>query len=377
MVIQLLLSASTAVSLAFFIRSYATIRKFKPSGVPVVGQNLPTVSVCIAARNETHALAQSLERILKNDYPKLEILVLDDSSTDDTSLIIKSFASAGVRFVAGDSLPPGWLGKNHAYQTLINEASGDLILFLDVDTFIQRDTTARLVDMMSSPQVSMVSVLPRRTDIEHTSALLGTLRYHWELLLGTRKNPPAASALWIVEKAALLKDGVGLNNYGMAVRPERHLARQLHRQGAYRYFVSSKELGVTFEKRLRSQWETAVRLYYPITGRNIVQSLLFMFVLGLFIAPFVVILLLNWDKTASQWALTLIALNLVSFWIVSRRLNAKPILIFKLIFWPLMIIQEIVLLLRSIYMHVTGSVTWKGRRVSAQPISHERLEINE
>ena len=121
----LLLGFSTLAAVVLMARTVQTLRRHRYRAKEHLDSEYPSVSVCIAARNETHALAQCLERVLKSDYPKLEILVLDDSSTDDTSLIIKSFASAGVRFIPGAALPSGWLGKNHAYQTLIDEARGD------------------------------------------------------------------------------------------------------------------------------------------------------------------------------------------------------------------------------------------------------------
>src|SRR5690606_12928997 len=99
-------------------------------------QEYPSVSICIPARNETHAMAECLERVLKSDYKKLEVLVFDDNSKDDTSAIIRSFAQAGVRFVAGTELPEGWLGKNHALDVLSKEASGTYVLFMAVDTII-------------------------------------------------------------------------------------------------------------------------------------------------------------------------------------------------------------------------------------------------
>ena len=60
-----------------------------------------------------------LERVVASTYPKLEIIVLDDHSQDNTSALIKSFAHKGVRFVEGTKLPEGWLGKNHALQLLL------------------------------------------------------------------------------------------------------------------------------------------------------------------------------------------------------------------------------------------------------------------
>ena len=70
--------------------------------------DLPSVSVLIPARNEQVAMRSSLEMVLASDYPKLEVIVLDDNSVDNTSDEIKLFAHAGVRFVSGEKPPEGW-----------------------------------------------------------------------------------------------------------------------------------------------------------------------------------------------------------------------------------------------------------------------------
>src|SRR5690606_8106890 len=78
--------------------------------------DMPSVSVCIPARNEAHAMTDCLEHVLRSNYPKIEVIVLDDLSGDKTSSLIKAFAHDGVRFVEGEPLPDGWLGKNHALE---------------------------------------------------------------------------------------------------------------------------------------------------------------------------------------------------------------------------------------------------------------------
>lgn len=168
-----------------------------------------------------------------------------------------------------------------------------------------------------------------------------------------------------------------MSNYGLSVRPERHLARQLHRMGSYRYFISSSELGVTYKKRLHSQWETATRLYYPMAGRNLPKATASAAFLICLLVPLAILLSWQWDETSLQWACALLILNLLAFWIMARRLNAAPILSLRSILWPLLIFQDLMLLIRSTVTYLSGSVTWKGRRVNAQPISHNSLEINE
>jgi glycosyltransferase involved in cell wall biosynthesis len=98
---------------------------------------LPSVTLAIPARNETYALAHCLEAALQNDYEKLEIIVLDDCSQDNTSQLIKSFAHAGVRFIQGDTPAEGWLGKNQACATLLKEGAGEYIIFIGIDTQLE------------------------------------------------------------------------------------------------------------------------------------------------------------------------------------------------------------------------------------------------
>src|SRR5690606_35949029 len=160
--------------------------------------DLPSVTVCIPARNEAHALLDCLPLVIASDYERLEIIVLDDVSGDETSSLIKSFASEGVRFVKGQPLVSGWLGKNHALEGLLAEASGSYILFMDVDTRLAPQAVSNLVRFALSKRASMVSVLPRREDGWRASVIMSPLRYFWELVFNRRLLPASASNAWLV-----------------------------------------------------------------------------------------------------------------------------------------------------------------------------------
>ncbi len=370
------LAISAAVATLFLTRTVWALHRFKYRPADHASADLPSVSVCIAARNETHALAQCLERVLKSDYPKLEILVLDDSSDDDTSLIIKSFAGAGVRFIAGKELPSGWLGKNHAYQTLIDEASGDYVLFLDVDTSVAPTTVTQLVDQLLAHRKSMLSVLPRREDAFRASAVFGTMRYHWELLLGTKDSPPAASALWLVRRDRLADAGIGLAHYGLSVRPERHLARQLQRDKDYYYLIGTEKLGVGFEKRWRSQAETAFRLYFPMSGRSLWKWAIAVLIVLALLAPLPVILSWRWTAFELTWAIVDLVIISAAIRLYTARTHGTGRSL-RMIVWPALLVQELTLLVISFLKYRFGTVTWKGRAVHAQPSNRAHLEIGE
>src|SRR5438067_615110 len=76
----------------------------------------PRLSVIIPARNEGQTLESALETLLLQTYPNLEIVLINDRSTDDTPQIVERLAAkdARIRPIHLDTLPEGWLGKVHA-----------------------------------------------------------------------------------------------------------------------------------------------------------------------------------------------------------------------------------------------------------------------
>ncbi len=379
MFILILLGLSTLAILLLLYKTVWSLNRFKyrPLKTDQTVSDLPSVSVCIAARNETHALAQCLERILRSDYPKLEILVLDDSSNDDTSLIIKSFAQAGVRFIAGSNLPNGWLGKNHAYQTLIDEASGDYILFLDVDTVISISSISQLIWQVLANKRAMISVLPRRADSYRASALFGTMRYYWELILSSSSKPPASSAIWMVNRSVLADTGIGLSNYGMSVRPERHLALQLQKKKQYFYVVGGRKLGISYEKRLKSQYETALRLYYPMSGRRFVSWFIAAAFVIFLILPLVTVFGAEPFTLVWTWAASIGLLTALTFGLFTLKAYGSTAWLLRVVIGPWLLLQEFVLLTLSHVLYRLNMITWKGRPVAAQPTHHDALRLDE
>jgi chlorobactene glucosyltransferase len=100
--------------------------------------NAPLISVCIPARNEERNIRACVEAILNQDYPNFEIIVLDDRSTDSTSVILRQLAAQNDKLhpINGSDLPPGWAGKPHALYQASASAHGEWLCFLDADTFL-------------------------------------------------------------------------------------------------------------------------------------------------------------------------------------------------------------------------------------------------
>lgn len=328
--------------------------------------DLPSVTVCIPARNEAHALIDCLQRVIASDYQKLEIIVLDDVSGDDTSALIKSFASEGVRFVKGQALPKGWLGKNHALQGLLEEASGSYVLFMDVDTRLSPKAIEHMVRYALSKRASMISVLPRREDGWRASIIASPLRYFWELVFNRRLWPSSSSNAWLIRRDVLLKRFDGFKAFKNAVQPEAKIAAELAGTNEYRFLISSEAFGVAYEKKWRSQLITSVRLLYPVLGGQTALSFIAVLDLLMMLTPFIVLAILAPLGLVSPVISTLSAVIGLSFCVLYG-IYAQKVWrhgwLFGAILWPLLVLQEVILVIASTMQYKRSTVTWKGRLI--------------
>ena len=133
------------------------------------GGALPSLSVVVTARDEAAGIEATVRGLLAQRYPGLEVIVVDDRSTDGTAEILDRIAAeAGVRRAApslfvlhNDALPQGWLGKCHACHLGAGRARGDWILFTDGDVVLaQEDLLARAVAGAEDRGLDHVAVLP-------------------------------------------------------------------------------------------------------------------------------------------------------------------------------------------------------------------------
>ncbi len=350
-------------ALYFSYRLWRALRLFRIVHQPgyINPDQLPTVSVCIPARNEHSVMTECLDKVLASNYQKMEIIVYDDNSADETSTLVKAFASEGVRFIAGGDLPSDWIGKNQALQKLLDQSSGQYILFMDVDTRLGSDTLRKLVSYALSENVDMVSVLPRREDGWRWSVIFGTLRYFWELIFHDRHTPAAASNAWLIKRDTLIGLN-GLADVRAAVQPESLLAAKLALNNKYRFLIATPELGLSYEKKWHSQAHTSVRLLYPLLGSSLPRAILALLALLVLLTPFVEIV----DSLWTGWTniQTIGAIILLGYMIIYGsflRKNRAHSWLLGALLWPLAIMQEIVLLITSVERHLRKHVVWKGR----------------
>jgi glycosyltransferase involved in cell wall biosynthesis len=143
---------------------------------PAENDDCPGISLIFAARDEEEKLPNALATLEAMDYPRLEIIAVDDRSQDATAKILDEFAAAQTNLHAVHvvELPSGWLGKPHALQRAYEASSGEWLLFTDADVKFERSALRRAV------------ALARHENLDHLT-LFADVEMHgfWETTLLT------------------------------------------------------------------------------------------------------------------------------------------------------------------------------------------------
>ncbi len=369
--------AATQIIMALTLLA-ATVRRLRrtawPGRVEHFGNNdLPSISVVIPARNETEDLQSCLESIIASDYPKLEIIVLDDNSqTRRTPEIIRSFAHDGVRFVQGEEPNETWLPKNAAYNRLAAEASGDIIVFCGVDVRFAPDALRQIISFMKANRKDMVSILPERaakTTVRF--ALVQGLRYWWELAPPRRllKRPPVLSTCWAIKKEALERAG-GFAAVARSIVPEAYFAKRLIDGDAYSFRRAGARLGLSSSKPSNEQRATAIRTRYPQLHRrpeNVWAVTIFEYVFfllptfGMALGGFLPDSPFHGVAHVLAVAASLLLLASYELIVVATRVNSVAL---GAVAFPLAVLFDLALLYRSMWQYEFATVEWKGRNVT-------------
>lgn len=154
LLVVLLMSLATVRGL-FLLKRLADIAI--PAAMP-----LPSISIVAAARNEERNVRAGVTSLLKLDYPNLEVVFVNDRSTDRTGQILAEAAAADARLKIATvtDLPDGWLGKNNALQRGARACRGDYILFTDADVVMDPTALKRAMAYASERALDHLAIGP-------------------------------------------------------------------------------------------------------------------------------------------------------------------------------------------------------------------------
>ena len=126
--------------------------------------SLSPISVLIPARNEEASIGAAVESVLASEGVGLEVIVLDDHSTDSTAKAVRAIAARDprVRLEPAPPLPEGWCGKQHACYVLSKLARHSVLTFLDADVRLSPDGLSRMAMFLRTSGATLVSGFPRQ-----------------------------------------------------------------------------------------------------------------------------------------------------------------------------------------------------------------------
>jgi chlorobactene glucosyltransferase len=244
-------------SLVFIVGLWATLLSFSNRRVmeklkiiaPLTEK--PLVSIAIPARNEEHFIEACVSSLIDQTYENIEILILDDNSTDNTAREVQKMLEKDqrVRIIKGKPLKQGWRGKLYAMQQLYEESRGEYILFTDADTVHNPNSVEYGLGIIINERASMVSGYPKQNgkgiwvQTLVSAMLFNTVLYMPLRLQEKVQLSPFAMAIgqYLLLKRTVLQDIDGFTSIPDVICDDVMLARACTRSGHKYIFADMKD----------------------------------------------------------------------------------------------------------------------------------------
>ena len=354
----------------------------------------PLVSVLVPAKDERAHIRTCVDRIFGQTYPAIELIAINDRSTDDTGRALDAAAAAAprpMRVVHVDALPEGWLGKCHALDAGARHAAGEWLFFVDSDVKLQPDALEKIAALAIERTYHALSIM---TAIEThrfvEKLMLPLLAATWAAAFTADQTnedsePDKALAngqVFLIQKAAY--DAVG----GHAAVRDRivedvELMRLLKKSGFKTRFFAGRHLASTrMHPRLGQMFHAWARIFAG-TARGSVWPLVATigFLLACVLSVFAAVGMAAahsgmgggafasadaryWLTAAAvHWMVMTVCCGLIWRWS-----GNSPVFALLL---PLSVPIEIAILLFSVRRAIGGNVTWRGAQVALRATSRK------
>lgn len=193
----------------------AQMPRLDPSPPGELPTDLPKVSVVVAARNEELDLPATLETLAAQDYPNLDVVVVDGASTDGTRRVVEAFRGRPVRLVDEPPLPAGWVGKSWGCWTGAQATDGEWLLFLDADVRLAPTAVRTTLLWAERERARLATVAPRVETVGFWERTV--LPFYVQMVLtyfrAPRTNLPTSRAalvngqFWLVRRSDYVAQG--------------------------------------------------------------------------------------------------------------------------------------------------------------------------
>jgi cellulose synthase/poly-beta-1,6-N-acetylglucosamine synthase-like glycosyltransferase len=375
-----------AVTLAIFLKTAIDIEIGKrritrlDTVSPVDFSHASKVSVIIPACNEEMGIETALESVLAQDYPNLQVIVVNDRSCDQTGPILERMAAdfPSLEVVKIGKLPDNWLGKNNALHTGAFQAAGEWLLFADADVVMEKSAIARAMRYVTDRDLDHLAVTPRAVVGGFlANAFLGGMALlfsmhtrQWKIRDPKAKEYIGIGAFNLVSARAYRAIG---GHAAIAMRPDDDLklGKLLKRRGFKADFViGTALLSVEWYRSFGEMRQGLMKNMFSILDYNILRVILVCTAIFLLlVCPFIAVIL---TRGLSQWLNAAVVLTAC----IAYSANAAIVRINR--WWcltlPLCGIITIYLILRATLLTIrNGGIEWRGTHYSLKQLRANRL----
>lgn len=327
----------------------------------------PSITVIVPACNEAPHISACLETLLNQDYPNLQIIAVNDRSTDTTATIIDHFAvqhPTQLRTLHIDQLPPGWLGKTNALALAARQAPTDFLLFTDADVVFRSDAVRRSLAYAVATHADHLVTVP--TTIIHRwdeAAVLGFFQIFslwaarpWKIAdPRAKRDAIGIGSFNLLRRAAYLQIG-GFEAQRMDILEDITLGRRIKKAGLTQRIAFARNL-------VSVHWASGANGLVEVMTKNIFSA--FRFHVSLLLAACLWLTLfcvapvagLAFTPTRIPATLTLAAV-IYSYYLLGR---TSGISTWNALLSPFSALVFIYTLLRSMFYTLKqGGVVWRG-----------------
>lgn len=343
----------------------------------------PRLSIIVPACNEEDTLEPAVRTMLAQDYPNLELVLINDRSTDKTGQIVDRLAEsdARIRAVHIKNLPAQWLGKVHALSVGCRQASGEWLLLSDADVHFGPSVLRKTIALSEARPLDHLTLFPHMkcNGILHEALVSAFGGFFFQSFRAHKVTDPNAKdyvglgAFNLVRKAALDKSQ-GFQWLRMEVADDVGLGLLLKQSGARSdALLATEELAVEWYSGVMAMARGLEKNLYPIMGRYnpAFFGLRFIGLLLLLFGPFVGLA----HPSPVRWVCLTAIVSVVPFAAVLKRVVAFRLSSVLLIPIGQLIFAGIALN-SAIKCIARGAIEWRGTRYSLEELRQfQRVKI--
>ncbi len=336
----------------------------------------PWLSVLIPARDEEMNIGNILDDLRRQEYNNLEIIVLDDSSSDSTAEVVREKMKKDLRLklINNKKVPAGWSGKNYACHRLAQEATGKYLLFLDADISISDNIIGEMTAYMIMKKTALVSIFPKQL-MQSFGERITVPIMNWILLcllplylvqISKRPSLAAANGQFMLFDADIYKtlmphsiirsslvEDIEIMRMLKRLKPVENKRRSLTNR--YRSAVLTGDSRISC--RMYNNYDEAIHGFSKnvlhFFGKSLVWTFIFLFLTG----PAIIFPILH----SLELFLAFILINIFTRLLVS--LTSKQNIILNIILAPLHQLSLYIIVYKAVKVKFAGEYIWKERRI--------------